>query len=47
MIEKEREREVSIHCLSLQASLSRGAEAEAVGQMFANRPVDAYAPDLE
>lgn len=34
------EGEVSIHWLSLQASLSRGAEVESAGQMFANRPVD-------
>lgn len=31
----------------LHTSLSRGAEAESVGQMFANRPVDGHVPDLE
>lgn len=31
----------------LHTSLSRGVEAESVGQMFANRPVDRLVPDLE
>lgn len=31
----------------LHTRLSRGVEAESVGQMFANRPVDEHTPDLE
>lgn len=46
--EKERGATPITACYSrLHVSLSIAVETESVGQMFANRPVDGHAPDLE
>ena len=44
---RERESPLTVCHSRLHTSLRWGAEAESVGQMFANRPVDRHVPDLE